>query len=220
MNAGKRDMKRVITVTGKKLSVKEKKRQLTKHKQLEIEVKLEVKGLQKVRREILALGFEEKVHRAFEDNWILDFPKRSLYQNSCLLRLREFNAKCWVTFKGPTENSAHFKVREELETEVADKSTLYKILGRLGLRRAFRYQKYRSIFEPEAAQGLGRVTLVLDETPIGNYLEIEGSPNEINTIAARLGYSHQDFIRESYADLYAKLYPSAKSPGMIFRRPR
>jgi hypothetical protein len=51
-------------------------------------------------------------------------------------------------------------------------------------------------------------------------LEIEGSPNEINTIAARLGYSHQDFIRESYADLYAKLYPSAKSPGMIFRRPR
>jgi adenylate cyclase class 2 len=213
-------MKCEIPATGKTLSVKAKGRRLTKRKQLEIEVKLKVKGLQKVRRGILALGFEEKVHRAFEDNWILDFPNRSLYKNHCLLRLREFNGKCWVTFKGPTRNSTHFKVREELETEVDERPTLHKILGRLGLRRAFRYQKYRSIFEPAAAQRLGRPTLVLDETPIGNYLEIEGSPNEINTIAARLGYSQQDFIRESYAGLYAKLYPSAKSPGMIFRRPR
>jgi adenylate cyclase class 2 len=202
------------------LSVKAKKRRLTKGKQLEIEVKLKVKGLKKVRRGIVALGFEEKVHRAFEDNWILDFPNRLLNQNRCLLRLREFNGKCWVTFKGPSQNSTHFKVREELETEVAEKATLYKILGRLGLSRAFRYQKYRSIFEPEAAQRLRKVTLVLDETPIGNYLEIEGSPKEIRTIAAQLGYSKQDFIKESYANLYAKLNPLVKGSGMIFRSPR
>jgi adenylate cyclase class 2 len=209
-----------IPVTGEMLSVKAKKRRLTKRRQLEIEVKLKVKALKKIRSGIVALGFEEKVHRAFEDNWILDFPNRSLYQNRCLLRLREFNGKCWVTFKEPSQNSTYFKVREELETEVAEKTTLYKILGRLGLRTAFRYQKYRSIFEPEAAQRLRKVTLVLDETPIGNYLEIEGSPKEIKTIAGRLGYSKHDFIKESYADLYAKLNPSVKSQGMIFRRPR
>lgn len=200
--------------------MKAKTRRLTKRKQLEIEVKLKVKSLKKVRRGIVALGFEEKVHRSFEDNWILDFPNRSLNQNHCLLRVREFNHKCWVTFKGPSQNSAHFKVREELETEVAEKATLYRILERLGLRRAFRYQKYRSLFEPRAAQRRRKVTLVLDETPIGNYLEIEGAPKEIKTIAAQLGYSKQDFIKESYADLYAKLKPLAKSSGMTFRRPR
>jgi len=196
------------------------KRQLKNRRQLEIEIKLKVDGLKKIRGDIVALGFEEKVHRAFEDNWILDFPNRSLNRSYCLLRLREFNGKCWLTFKGPSQNSTKFKVREELETEVAEKSTVYKIFGRLGLRRAFRYQKYRSIFEPKAAQKLGKATLVLDETPIGNYLEIEGSPKRIETIARQLGYSKQDFIKESYADLYAKTNPSIKSPGMIFPRPR
>jgi len=193
----------------------------TKHfvqkKNLEIEVKLKIGSLQKIRRELKALGFEEKVHRALEENWILDFPNRPLARRHCLLRLRQFNDKALVTFKAPSLNSAQFKIREELETEVADGSVLYQILERLGLVLVFRYQKYRSVFEKRASRK-PKTVLSLDETPVGKYLEIEGPKEDIEKIARQLDYSKKDFITDSYLGLFLKLKPRAKNPVMIFSK--
>lgn len=186
-------------------------------KKLEIEVKLKIGNLQKARRELKALGFEERVHRALEENWILDFPHKPLARRRCLLRLRQFNGKALVTFKAPSLNSAQFKIREELETEVRDRPILYQILERLGLVLVFRYQKYRSVFKKGASRK-PKTVLSLDETPIGNYLEIEGSKEEIEKIASQLGYSQKDFITESYLGLYTQLKPLSRKPEMIFSK--
>ena len=98
-----------------------------------------------------------------------------------------------------------------------DRPILYQILERLGLVLVFRYQKYRSVFEKGASRK-PKTVLSLDETPIGNYLEIEGSKEEIEKIASQLGYSQKDFITESYLGLYTKLKPLSRKPEMIFSK--
>ncbi len=187
-----------------------------KRKNLEIEVKLKVRNLRKVHREILGLGFQKRINREFEDNWIFDFPGQSLAQSQRLLRLRQFMGRALLTFKGPSYSSAHFKVREELETEVQDPKIVWEILQRLGLSVTFRYQKYRSEYEEISLSSRGKTVLTVDETPIGNYVEIEASPKEIQRIAARLGYATEDFIKESYLDLFAKAKSFGRSREVVF----
>ena len=189
---------------------------LSKSGNLEIEVKLKIANLNEMRRLVLSLGLEEKVNRAFEENWILDFPQKRLRQRGCLLRLRHYNGRSYVTFKSPSTQASNLKIRKELETEVSDHAILFQILQRLGLVQIFRYQKYRSIFEPKSPRSRARVILTLDETPIGNYMEIEGPPKHIEKIASQLGFSKKEFIKESYLALFARIHNSSLPGEMVF----
>jgi len=186
-------------------------------KYFEIEVKLEISDLQKIRQQLKKLGFRERQHRKFEDNWILDFAKRPLFKAHSLLRLREFDEKFLVTFKAPPSRSAHFKIREELETEVTDGVAFREILKRLRLLPSFRYQKYRSVFAEKSGRSK-KVSVSVDETPIGNYLEIEGPREAIRKIAAVLGYSQRDFITQSYWQLYARKALRSRRREMVFKK--
>jgi adenylate cyclase class 2 len=42
----------------------------------------------------------------------------------------------------------------------------------------------------------------VDETPIGNFCEIEGSPRWIDATAKKLGVSPADYITKNYATLF------------------
>jgi len=187
-------------------------------KNFEIEVKLEISDLQKIRQQLKKLGFHERLHRKFEDNWILDFAKRPLFKAHSLLRLREFDEKFLVAFKAPPSRSAHFKIREELETEVADGVAFREILKRLGLLPSFRYQKYRSVFAEKKAVKSKKITVSIDETPIGSYLEIEGPRKTIREIAACLGYNQRDFITQSYWELYVRKALRSRRREMVFEK--
>jgi adenylate cyclase, class 2 len=46
--------------------------------------------------------------------------------------------------------------------------------------------------------------LVYDETPIGNFVELEGPPRWINEVAQQLGYARTDYITASYGTLYRR----------------
>jgi len=39
-------------------------------------------------------------------------------------------------------------------------------------------------------------------TPIGTFLELEGTPSSIDRVARLLGYSHSDYITQTYGALY------------------
>jgi len=60
--------------------------------------------------------------------------------------------------------------------------------------------------------------VVFDETPIGNFLELEGPQRWIDEVARQLGYARRDYITDSYAALYRKkcLEEGAKPGNMIF----
>jgi len=85
----------------------------------------------------------------------------------------------------------------------------------MGLEVRFRYEKYRASFR------LSEAEVCCDETPIGAFLEIEGSPEEIARIAERLSLDMKDAMGLSYPRLY-QLH-RAESPGasefMVFARP-
>jgi adenylate cyclase class 2 len=42
----------------------------------------------------------------------------------------------------------------------------------------------------------------VDETPIGNFAEIEGPPEWIDAVASDLGITPKDYLRENYAALF------------------
>ena len=188
----------------------------TPAKSIETEVKIELADLQKVRDRLLQLGFRIRTPRAFEDNWIFDYPDRSLTRRRQLLRVRSFGDRAWITLKTPSRRSTRYKIRQELETELGDARVVRQLLRSLGFQPSFRYQKFRTVLEPETPSKK-KLTVTVDETPIGNFLEIEGSARDILRLSAQLGYKPTDFIQDSYWQLFRKRRPKSSGTSMIFR---
>jgi adenylate cyclase class 2 len=197
----------------------------------ETEIKLGISDVAAFRRMLKRIGARlavpgiAKVH---EHNVIFDTPQGGLAKHGQLLRIRTETAQASgksktksreprvvLTFKQPAtspagaqpENSAHFpyKVREEIESEVADSSTLTRIFEGLGMTGWFRYEKYRSTFRMPPAKAWAKGLLIeLDETPIGTFVELEGPAAAIDRAAQELGYSKRDYILKNYLTLYVE----------------
>lgn len=163
----------------------------------EVEVKLAVDSAEAARALLARAGFEPLHERAFEANSVFDTPARDLMNSSRLLRLRSFRGEAILTFKGAPEPGPH-KVRPEFETTASDPAALQLILESLGYEILFRYEKYRTTFHRPGDPGHA----VLDETPIGTYLELEGTPAWIDSTAPQLGFTQADYILQSYGALY------------------
>lgn len=118
-----------------------------------------------------------------------------------------------VTFKSPAEHPT-MKLREELETSVGDGELLVAMLTKLGLQISFRYEKYREEY------ALEDVVIAIDETPVGTFVEIEGSDVGIQAAAAALGRGPTDFVLVSYRDLFVQsCAESGVAPtDMVFAR--
>jgi adenylate cyclase class 2 len=165
------------------------------HKGREVEIKLRVSGAAEARRMLRAAGFHVSRRRVFEKNTVFDTSSQTLRKSARLLRVRETGKIAKLTYKGPPDDGKH-KSREELELDVSDARTIGAIFDRLAYHPAFLYEKYRTEFRFSSGVAM------LDETPIGVYLELEGSPTWIDRTAQRLGYAEQDYITASYARLY------------------
>jgi adenylate cyclase, class 2 len=182
--------------------------------ELEIEIKLAVAAVSEARRRLRQKAFRVIHRRVFEANLVFDTPDRQLLAQRELLRLRMAGNSSLVTFKGSPLVGPH-KSREEWETSVGDLQTASAILERLGFELVFRYEKYRTEFAGEDRQGI----VMLDETPIGVWLELEGPPGWIDRTAAMLGFSQQEYITSSYGTLYRQYCESRNiNPAdMVFK---
>jgi adenylate cyclase class 2 len=134
--------------------------------------------------------------RHFEDNVLFDDAESSLSTSGRALRLRRTDALAVVTYKGPRLPGAGVKSRPEIEFTVGDADAAGQVLEALGYRKAFRYQKYRQTYRWKDAE------IVVDETPIGTFLEVEGPIETIHAAAAALGRTPADYVDESYAALF------------------
>ena len=169
----------------------------------EVEVKLRVDSAAGARRLLRGAGFRIARGRKLERNTLYDTPDQRLRKGGRLLRIRETGGRALLTFKGRATVGRH-KSRAELELPVAAPATLAAILTRLGLSARFRYEKFRT----EYTDGGGLATL--DETPIGVFVELEGSPAWIDRAARRLGYSPRQYITASYAALFLRHHPPGR----------
>ncbi len=162
---------------------------------LEREVKLSFASADAAREAVLAAGATPLHGRRLQEDALLDTTADLLHERACALRIRMENGKSRITFKGPVQQSA-MKLREEFETLVGDGVLLLRIFEELGFHVWFRYEKYREEFSHED------VTIAVDETPVGVFVEIEGTERGITAMAAALGRGPSDYILDSYRGLF------------------
>ena len=166
---------------------------------VETEVKFRVDDLAGMSRRLEAAGFTMQTPRSFESNVLYDTPDRTMRARTEIVRIRSY-AGLWVlTHKrlpdsGPGEDT--HKHRIETETVVSDGDALAQVFRSLGLVPAFRYEKWRTEWQD------GEGHCVVDETPIGNFAELEGPDDWIDRSAARLGVQPGDYITLSYGRLF------------------
>ena len=162
----------------------------------EIEIKFAVKNTEAITEKLRKLGFRIAVGRHREKNYLFDDASESLQKAGRLLRVRKTPSGQTVTYKGPISAASKLKHREEIECRVENADVLIRILEEVGFRVRTEYSKYRTVFEKEG------FNISLDETEAGNYLEVEGpSDEDITKLGKKLGYSEQDFVRRTYAEL-------------------
>jgi adenylate cyclase, class 2 len=155
-----------------------------------------VAGPEAAREALLRLGARPKAARHLERNTLFDDAAGRLAAQGRILRLRREPGRALVTFKGAHAIEDGVKSREEIELEVSDAAAFERVAAGLGLVPVFRYEKYRASYDA------GDAEIVLDETPIGTFLEIEGPPAAIHRIAAALGRSREDYVLDSYPALF------------------
>lgn len=191
----------------------------------EIEIKLSVPDVAAIRRRLKQLHAREIVPRTYELNTLYDTPHGDLRRRGQLIRVRiehpagtfgnkrpRYDLPATLTYKGPSLRSRratkfnatakirkHFKVKEEAEVHLTEADEISRILRALGLHPSFHYEKFRTTFSLPRASGL---KIELDETPIGTYLELEGTVQGIDHAARLLGYDRNDYRKESYGALY------------------
>ena len=208
----------------------------------ETEVKLAVNDVPAMVEKLRSVGL--KPHgRVLEQNSLFDTDAEDLRHRRSLLRLRTETpapapfapggAKRMVlTAKSPAPSwprgRSESRYKENLEREVvlrespkrtdAGRTLLDRgwpfALGCLGLRSKFRYEKYRTSFHTRG------IHVDLDETPVGAFLELEGSPEAIDRVARELGFAPRDYIRATYYDLYAAERRRKGRPIRHMRFPR
>lgn len=215
----------------------------------ETEIKLHVadkKELERALKKVKAKPIAGAWARVHEWNVIYDTPQGGLAKHGQLLRIRtetpqkakgaakDAKRRVVVTFKQPAVRIGHedgggekyvpagrHKIREEIESQGGDAETLGKIFEGLGMRGWFRYEKYRTTMKLPAKEKWAKDLLIeLDETPVGDYVELEGPPDAIDRAAEALGYRRSDYIVKSYLALYLEACRArGETPcDMVFKR--
>lgn len=178
----------------------------------EVEIKFRFSDLKALSSALEQSGFRQVTPSTHEMNTLYDLPGQKLRKSGELLRLRKYGDTWVLTHKAKGKAGRH-KTRVELETRVENGKQMDAILHALGFAPTFAYEKYRS----EWSDGTGHV--VLDQTPIGNFGEIEGQPRWIDRTARQLGIAPTDYITQTYADLFFtwKRHTRSKALAMTFR---
>ena len=166
---------------------------------VETEIKFRVADVASFAPRIESAGFRLVTARSFESNVLYDTPDRQMRARTEILRIRSYAGRWILTHKSlppDVPGDSRHKLRIETETEIAEGAALEELFRSFGLVVAFRYEKWRTEWQD------GEGHCVLDETPIGDYAELEGSPSWIDRAAARLGVHHADYLTLSYGRLF------------------
>jgi adenylate cyclase class 2 len=166
---------------------------------VETEIKFRVEDPAGLSQRLEALGFRLKTPRSFESNVLYDTRDRQMRARTEILRIRSYAGRWTLTHKrlpdvGPGEDT--HKHRIEIETEISDGKALAEVFQSLGLVAAFRYEKWRSEWED------GEGHCVVDETPIGDFAELEGTAEWIDRTARQLGIDPGRYVTLSYGRLF------------------
>lgn len=171
---------------------------------IETEIKLYTPDLHPIKKRLLFLGARQIQERTHEFNLRFDHPELELAEKRVVLRLRQ-DQQSTLTYKDNAIWTDGIISRFEAEVNVGDFANTKLILEKLGFMVTASYEKYRSTFS------LANTEIVLDELPFGNFVEIEGLPEDIQQSVDRLALSHAPRINYSYLQLFSFCQSWAKN---------
>jgi adenylate cyclase class 2 len=185
----------------------------------EIEIKFRVQDVAKLEARLAEIGAHLQTGRTFESNTLYDTPERTLRGRTEILRIREYGGRWTLTHKrlpDVVDPDARYKHRIETETSLADGNALAEVFTHLGFGPVFRYEKYRTEWE------LGGGHIVVDETPIGVWAELEGDPAWIDRLTRDLPVADELTTTLSYGALFAewKDHTGSEAENLTFEEVR
>ena len=165
----------------------------------EIEAKFYVKDLKQIEARLHNLKARLKQARIHETNIRFDTPNQDLHREQRVLRLRQ-DDKVRMTYKDASKNEQGVLNRTEIEFVVEDFEKAKRLLEALGYEKSLFYEKYRTTYE------LDNTYVMLDELPMGSFIEIEGeSIDSIREIGRKLGIKWDTAISTSYSALFERV---------------
>jgi predicted adenylyl cyclase CyaB len=128
-------------------------------------------------------------------DWRYDRRKRRLLARDHVLRLRVQSdgetTQAWLEWKGPTRYAAGYKLREEISSEVADRTAMAAMLDRLG------YIVTREIERDVYTYELHGAVIRFERYPrMDDLVEIEGTPDAIEKAIGAIGIPRLLFTSE------------------------
>jgi adenylate cyclase class 2 len=180
----------------------------------EVEIKFRIADFDALTASLQSARFQLLTPRTHEMNTLYDLPGGELRARGALLRLRQYGEKWTITYKDKAATQGKHKSRPEIETPVENGPAMDQILQGLGFRPSFSYEKFRAEWTDQ------RGHVVLDETPVGNFGEIEGSPEWIDRTASQLGLAESQYIKLSYTELFRewKRATGSSAENMLFAK--
>ena len=191
---------------------------------VETEIKFRLDDLDGLTHRLKAAGFTLQTPRSFETNVLYDTPDRRLRSRTEILRIRNYAGSCLLTHKrlpdpgSPARGLSHrggtpdpAKIPISTASKRKPKSLTatpsLEVFHSIGLDPAFCYEKWRSKWTD------GQGYCDVDETPIGNFAELEGTSQWIDATAARLGIVPSQYITLSYGRLFDLWRDQCNSPA-------
>lgn len=163
----------------------------------EVEIKFRITDKEGLVARLRQLGFEQITPRTHEMNTLFDLPGHPLRTRGDVLRLRKYGEAWVLTHKSKSKKaSGPHKTRIETETRIDNGEKMEAILRALQFEPSFRYEKFRAEWKDKTGH------VVIDETPIGAYGEIEGPPDWIDSVARDLRIDRKDYITQAYTELF------------------
>ena len=163
---------------------------------IESELKIPVDTLEEIRHRLGEINAERICESEREVNILFDTAGSQLAAAGQVLRVRRVCDRHVLTFKGPAAFDGAVKNRREIELEISSSERISELLHALGYAPGMRYEKDRESWN------LGETQVDLDHTPMGNFVEIEGPSNCLETTARQLGLDPADAVAESYVSLW------------------
>jgi adenylate cyclase class 2 len=162
----------------------------------EREIKFYVQDLEAMAQRLHICGADLTRERVLERNLRFDTTDHGLQREGRILRLRQ-DDRARVTYKANARVEGGVIARTELEFTVDNFAVARKLFEALGYQVVVLYEKYRRTYR------LGDVEVVLDELPMGDFVEIEAPNNTlIEGVAQMLGLDWSKGIATNYLGLF------------------
>jgi len=175
---------------------------------IETEVKIKINAVEPIKQKLLEMKAELYKKRALQTDIYLDNGR--LRKKDQTLKIRD---NAIFTYKGPSQKKNNIRSNEEIEIMIDNAAHLQLLLERLGYKQYWKKERYRESYLVNMTQ------ICIDETPMGNFIEIEGKKENIVDIAKQLGFSQKNFIADGYGKLWREFAKQNKRKGdMVFQK--